>query len=61
VFNEQRQPIFAGSPGVLDPFELEPQLQRALRLSLRDGGPGGQLDRQRMWVTRSGIELSIES
>ena len=61
VFNEQRQPIFAGSPGILDTFELEPQQQRTFRISLRDVGPGGQLDRQRMWVTRSGIELSIES
>ena len=61
VLNEQRQPIFAGTPGVLDTFELEPQQQRAFRISLRDAGPGGQLDRQRMWVTRSGIELCIEN
>jgi hypothetical protein len=61
VLNEQRQPIFAGSPGILEVFDLEAQQQRAFRVSLRDQGTAGQLDRQRLWVTRSGVELSIES
>jgi hypothetical protein len=60
VLNEQRQPIFAGSPGILETFDLEPQQQRSFRISLRDVGASGQLDRNRMWVTRSGLELSIE-
>ena len=60
VLNEQRQPIFAGSPGILETFDLDPQQQRSFRISLRDLGVGGQLDRNRMWVTRSGLELSIE-
>jgi hypothetical protein len=60
VLNEQRQPIFAGSPGILDVFDLDAQQQRAFRISLRDEGNAGQLDRQRLWVTRSGVELSIE-
>jgi hypothetical protein len=61
VLNEQRQPIFAGSPGILDVFELDAQQQRAFRISLRDEGTAGQRDRQRMWVTRSGVEISIEA
>ena len=60
VLNELHQPIFAGSPGILDTFDLEAQQQRAFRISLRDLGPIGQLDRQRLWATRSGIELIIE-
>jgi len=60
VLNEQRQPIFAGSPGILEVFDLDAQQQRAFRISLRDQGTAGQLDRQRMWVTRSGVEISIE-
>ena len=60
VLNEQRQPIFAGSPGILEVFDLDAQQQRAFRISLRDQGAAGQLDRQRMWVTRSGVEISIE-
>jgi hypothetical protein len=60
VLNEQRQPIFAGSPGILEVFDLDAQQQRAFRISLRDEGTAGQLDRQRLWVTRSGVELSIE-
>src|SRR5262245_63833708 len=60
VLNEQRQPIFTGSPGILDVFELDAQQQRAFRISLRDQVGVGQLDRQRMWVTRSGVEISIE-
>ena len=60
VLNEQRQPIFAGSPGILEVFDLDAQQQSAFRISLRDEGTAGQLDRQRLWVTRSGVELSIE-
>jgi hypothetical protein len=60
VLNEQRQPIFAGSPGILETFDLDAQQQRAFRISLRDEGSAGQRDRQRMWVTRSGVEISIE-
>ena len=60
VMNEQRQPIFAGSPGILETFDLDAQQQRAFRVSLRDEGVPGQRDRQRMWVTRSGVEISIE-
>ena len=61
VLNEQHQPIFAGSPGILETFDLDAQQQRAFRISLRDEGTAGQRDRQRMWVTRSGVEISIES
>jgi hypothetical protein len=61
VFNEQRQLIFIGSPGILDTFELEPRQQRSFRVSLRDAGVVHQPDRKRMWVTRSGIEISIEA
>jgi hypothetical protein len=61
VFNEQHEPIFAGSPGILETFELDSQQQRAFRVSLRDVGTGKQIDRLRMWVTRSGLEMSIES
>ena len=60
VLNEQRRPSFTGSPGILDTFSLDAQQQRAFRISLRDEGPTGQRDRQRMWVTRSGVEISIE-
>jgi len=59
VLNEQHQPIFAGTPGILETFELDPQQQRSFRISLRDTGTSGNIDRQRMWVTRSGVELSI--
>jgi hypothetical protein len=61
VLNDQRQPIFAGTPGILDTFALEPQQQRSFRISLREASSGGSVDYQRMWVTRSAIELSIES
>ena len=60
VLNEQRQPIFAGSPGILETFDIDAQQQRAFRVSLRDEGAAGQRDRQRMWLTRSGVEISIE-
>jgi hypothetical protein len=60
VLNEQRQPIFSGSPGILETFDVDAQQQRAFRVSLRDEGPAGQRDRQRMWLTRSGVEISIE-
>jgi hypothetical protein len=60
VLNEQRQPIFAGSPSILETFDLEAQQQRAFRVSLQDAG-AGQFDRQRLWVTRSGLEISIEA
>jgi hypothetical protein len=61
VLNEQRQPIFAGSPGILETFDVDAQVQRSFRISLRDEGATGQRDRQRMWVTRSGVEISIEA
>jgi hypothetical protein len=60
VLNDQRQPIFSGSPGILETFDLDAQQQRAFRISLRDAGTVGQRDRQRLWVTRSGVEISIE-
>jgi hypothetical protein len=60
VLNDQHQPIFAGSPGILETFDIDAQQQRAFRVSLRDEGPTGQRDRQRMWLTRSGVEISIE-
>ena len=60
VLNEQRQPIFSGTPGILETFTIDPLQQRAFRVSLRDEGPTGQRDRQRMWLTRSGLEVSIE-
>ena len=60
VLNEQGLPIFAGSPGILDTFGLDSQQQRAFRVSLHDEGPAVQRDRQRMWLTRSGVEISIE-
>lgn len=61
VINDQRQPIFSGAPGILDTFTLDGQQQRAFRVSLHDDGPAGQRDRQRMWLTRAGVEISIES
>lgn len=61
VFNDQHQPIFSGSPGILDTFDLDPQQQRTFRISLRDAGSAGQHDRQRLWVTRSGVEINIQS
>jgi hypothetical protein len=61
VLNDQRQPIFTGSPGILETFDLEPQQQRAFRISLRAVGSPGQFDHQRLWVTRSSLELSIEA
>src|SRR5262245_6143199 len=38
VFNEQRQLIFTGSPGILETFDLDSQQQRSFRVSLRDAG-----------------------
>lgn len=61
VLNEQRQAIFAGTPGVLETFAIEPNQQRAFRISLRDVGPAGQRDHQRMWVTRGAVEVSVEA
>lgn len=60
VLNEQRQPIFSGSPGILETFHLDAAQQRAFRVSLHDEAAAGQRDRQRMWLTRSGVEISIE-
>lgn len=60
VLNEQNQPVFTGSPGILETFDLDPQQQRSFRISLRDVGTTGQRDRQRLWLTRSAIELCIE-
>src|SRR5690242_14664928 len=60
VLNDQRQPIFSGTPGILETFELDAQQQRAFRVSLRDVTAAGQLDRKRIWLTRSGVEVSIE-
>ena len=60
VLNDQRQPIFSGTPGILETFDIDAQQQRAFRVSLRDEGSIGQRDRQRMWLTRSGVEISIE-
>lgn len=61
VLNDQHQPIFAGSPSILETFDLEAQQQRAFRVSLRDASAAGQHDRQRLWVTRSGVEISVET
>jgi hypothetical protein len=60
VLNGQRQPIFSGSPGILETFDLDAQQQRAFRISLRDAGTPGERDRQQLWVTRSAVEISIE-
>ena len=60
VLNDQRQPIFSGSPGILETFDLDAQQQRAFRISLRDTSAAGEHDRKRLWVTRSGVEISIE-
>ena len=60
VLNDLRQPIFSGTPGILDTFDLEPLQQKTFRISLRDAGGAGQHDRQRLWVTRSGVEISIQ-
>ena len=60
VLNEQRQPIFSGTPGVLETITIDSQQQRAFRISLRDDGQAGQRDRQRLWLTRAGLEVSIE-
>jgi|KBSSwiStaDraftv2_1062776.scaffolds.fasta_scaffold2664815_1 hypothetical protein len=61
VFNDQRQLIFSGSPGILDTFDLDSQQQRSFRVSLRDAGTPRQPDHKRLWVTRSRIEISIEA
>lgn len=60
VLNDLRQPIFAGSPGILDTFDLDPQQERTFRISLRDVGNSSGRDRKRLWVTRSGIEINVE-
>jgi hypothetical protein len=60
VLNDQRRPIFSGSPGILETFDLDAQQQRAFRISLRDTSAAGEHDRKRLWVTRSGVEISIE-
>lgn len=60
VLNERRQPIFSGTPGILDTLTLDLQQQRAFRVSLHDAGQPGQSERQRLWNTRSGLEVSIE-
>jgi hypothetical protein len=59
VLNELGQPIFSGSPGILDTFDLDAQQQRTFRISLHDAGGAGPRDRQRLWATRSGVEFSI--
>lgn len=61
VLNEQRQPIFAGMPGILDIFSLDPQQQRSFRISLHDVSASCQSDLQRLWLTRTAIELSVDS
>jgi hypothetical protein len=60
VLNDQRQPIFAGSPGILDTFDLDAQQERTFRISLRNIANARQSDIQRLWVTRTGVELHIE-
>ena len=60
VFNEQRQPIFAGTPSILETFQIDPQQNRAFRISLHDIEAAGASDRQRLWLTRSMVELCIE-
>ncbi|MBK9943193.1 MAG: hypothetical protein U0Z44_10020 [Kouleothrix sp.] len=61
VLNEQRQPVFAGMPGILDTFAIEAQQQRSFRISLHDASAAGQHDRQRIWLTRAGVEISVEA
>ncbi len=60
VYNEQRQLLFTGTPGILDTMELDPQQQRTFRVSLRDAATPRQPDHKRMWVTRSRIEIVID-
>jgi hypothetical protein len=60
IFNERREPIFIGTPGILETFELDAHQQRIFRISLKDVDPVEALDRQRLWVTRTRIELSID-
>lgn len=61
VLNELHKPIFTGSPGILDTFDVEPQQHRTFRISLLDTRNGGEFDRQRLWATRSGVEIVIKS
>lgn len=61
VFNERREPIFVGTPGILETLELDAQQQRIFRISLKDVDAVEGIDRQRLWVTRTRIELSIEA
>lgn len=61
VFNDQNQAIFSGKPGVLDMFVLEPNQQRTFRISLSDVSGLPRQDRQRLWITRAGLELSVEA
>ncbi|NJO81421.1 MAG: hypothetical protein HC828_00790 [Blastochloris sp.] len=61
VLNELHKPIFTGSPGILETFDIEAQQRRTFRISLRDIRTGGQFDRQRLWATRSGVEIVIKS
>ena len=60
VLNDQRQPIFTGSPGILETFQLEAQQQRSFRISLHDVTTS-QSDAQRLWLTRTAVELSVEA
>lgn len=60
VLNDQRQPIFAGTPGILETFQIDPQQQRSFRISLRDLSTASQTDTQRLWLTRTAVELCVE-
>ena len=60
VLNDQQQPVFSGTPSILGTFVLEPHQQRAFRISLSDVSGMPRQDRERLWVTRSSVELSIE-
>lgn len=61
VFNDQHQAVFSGKPGVLDTFVLEANQQRSFRISLSDVSGLPRQDRQRVWITRAGLELSVEA
>lgn len=60
VLNEQQQAVFSGTPGILGTFVLEPHQQRSFRISLSDVSGMPRQDRERLWITRSSVELSIE-
>lgn len=61
VLNDLHKPIFSGSPSILETFDLDAQQQRAFRISLKETAKNGNLDCQRLWVTRSEVQIKIEA